>query len=496
MPKHDKLLGELVGKEFGYDNALIAPNRLTTFFEPNIDMSTHLSPRIPLGIPIASAAMDTVAEASMAIVLALEGGIAAVHSNFGPDLEENIAKQLAELKKVKRFRNGFIENPITLSPNDLIAKAAEINMTIPITEDGKSTGKLVGILGKNDFDIQSHRGKKVKDSMNPKPYTLTWEEVQKQTNPLEYAQQKIRESNHSSIPIVGRNGNLRYLVTRSDIRKAIKYPLATMDNKGRLQVLAAIETRMERAMSRMEATAPYVDGFVIDTAHAFFKPVGDLVREAKKRFKDHDIIVGNVSMPNAVKFLIDAGADGVRIGNGPGGGCTTWDIAGPGREQLSAIVDCSEYGKAYAKRKHREVYFNADGGIDYSGSITLALAARADTVTLGSLLAGTTESPGEIMERDGVKYKEYRGMGSREAMKQGGAERYAVADAPVRAPEGGVKPIPYRGDAHPWIKEIVQGVRQGMFKAGCRTIGEMHDYAQLIAANKSEKRNKAGLRKE
>ncbi|MEM4282308.1 MAG: IMP dehydrogenase [Candidatus Woesearchaeota archaeon] len=491
-----KLLGELALKEFGYDDVLVAQNRKTNFLEKEIDLTTYISTNIKLKIPIVSAAMDTVTEHEMAIALALLGGIGVLHYNFGPNLEENISKQLEEAKKVKRFKGGFVENPITLSPNHTIDDAVEIKQrcgisTIPITEDGSSNGKLVGLLTKYDYSPLKHKGQQIKARMMTGKAILKvkLEELERgPKSPLEIANDILLESHKPVLCVVENTGKLVYLVTKSDIEKFERYPLATKDKRKRLSVLAAVETRKERALERMSALKDYVDGFVIDSAHAYFEPVARIIKEAKRKFPEKDIIAGNVSMPNAVRWLVELGIDSVRVGNGPGEGCKTWDVAGTGREQVSAIYYCALELERMRKKTGKRVYLNADGGIKYSGDITVALAAGADTVTLGYLLAGTNEAPGEFDVRGGMRVKEYRGMGSLAAMKKGGALRYSLENSTTRVPEGGVELVKSRGSVFDWLPFLIQGLKQGMFKAGCRTIPELHAYAKLLPANKRDKR--------
>lgn len=490
----NKLLKDLKNREFGYNDALVAQNRRTRFFESDIDLSTHVSRNIKLWIPIVGAAMDTVTEHQMAIALALEGGIGVVHYNWGPtdtpkQLEENIARQLAEVKLVKRYENGFVENPITLSPQHLVDDAARIRRergisAIPITDNGKSNGGLVGLITKDDYSLKVHSGKKIQERMVKKIVTASWDDLRRHPSPLEEANRILLDSHKSVLPVVDRKGNLLYLVTRSDVEKSETYPHATKDSSGRLRVFAAVETRSEKAMLRMEALHKDVDGFVVDTAHAYFDPVFKLLKEAKRKYKDNDHIVGNISSPNAIREFVKARADGIRAGTGPGKGCQSWNL-GPGREQLSAIYECAKAMHKYARSNG--CYLNADGGIEYFGDIVKALTAGADTVTLGSMLGGTDEAPGEFENRGGITKKKYRGMGSAEAMKVGGSARYEGG----RVPEGGVLYIESRGSVHKWVPTIIQGVKQGMFKSGCKSVEELHKYGQLQPAKVQEKREKS-----
>jgi IMP dehydrogenase len=489
-----KLLGQLVGMEFGYNKCLVAPSNKTTFLVNDTDLTTRVSRNITLKIPIVSASMDTVTEHEMAIALALLGGIGVIHYNFGPNLEENIAKQLAQVQLVKRYENGFVEDPITLSPEHLVDDAAGIRKernysTIPITENGQPNGRLVGLITKDDYSMRLHAGMKIRERMITQLVTATWEQLQRSGKaPLDVANALLLDSHKSVLPVVDNEGQLMYLVTRSDVEKSESYPYATKDSNGRLRVLAAVEVIRDRAIPRMEALAPYVDGFVIDTAHGYFDKECLLIQEAKKnpKLEGKDIIGGNVVWPDAVKDLIDAGADGIRIGNGPGKGCKTWDNVGTGREQVSAIADCANFLRTY--KPGEGVYLSADGGIEHPGDITIGIAAGGHTVTLGSMLAGTNEAPGEFETRQGARVKKYRGMGSIEAMQQGGVWRYSDSGVPTKVPEGGVTFVEARGSVLQWIPYLAQALRKGMFNAGCRTVQEMHDNAQLIYADKQEKR--------
>lgn len=283
--KVPKLLGSLAGNEFTFDDCLVAPGRLTRFTEREIDLTTHLTHEIKLHYPLASASMDTVAESEMCIKLALIGAIGALHYNFGPDLDENIRRQKEEAEKVKRYQQGFISNPFTLAPNSLVDEAAAMRIargfgTVPITADGKPNGRLVGMLDEDDYSMRPHRGMPVRDrmvkighrGMSGRYYTkVTWDQLKKHgRNPLDVANDILLESHQSGLPVVDAKGNLKYLVTRTDIEKGENYPNATKDNDGQLRVLAAVETWRDKALKRMEALEKVVDGFVIDSAHGFF----------------------------------------------------------------------------------------------------------------------------------------------------------------------------------------------------------------------------------
>lgn len=486
-----KLHESLQGKEFGFDKCLVAPNNLTDFTEDEINMGGHISEHIKLHVPIKSAAMDTVTNAEAAIKLAEVGLIGTLHFNYGQDLQPNIDRQLEEARKVKRYESGVVVSPITLSSEDLIDKAAQIRerekiSTIPVTENGE----LVGVIGKDDYSMLKHQGQPIKNRMIPFEQLVkaSWEELERTGKALEIANEMLLDSHKSCLPVIDKDRHLKYLVTRTDLEKQLKFPNGTRDEHKRLRVLAAVESHDIRALPRAEALAQYCDGFVIDTAHGYLKFVYDLTKILKEKYPGKAIIAGNVSFPNAVEYLWEAGADCVRIGNGPGGACQTWDATGTGREQVSAIVDCAY--KAHELAKRRPFFINADGGISNSGDIVIALAAGAHTVTLGQILAGTAEAPGDIEKKQGRIVKKYRGMGSAEAMKEGGGYRYNLHGR-RRVPEGGVKYVDFKGPLDEYVPDIVQGMRQGMSKAGCKTVDELHEKAMLIYADKTEKREKS-----
>lgn len=466
----------LAGKEFEYADVLVCPANLTDFLMDQIELRTRFSKRVPLNIPLVSASMDTITEADLAIALALLGGVGVLHYNY-----PSIDAQAADAARVKRYENGFVENPVTVAPEDLVDTVAEIRTSkgisvVPVTENGRANGRLLGIITKDDYSLHLHRGRRVAERMVPfSDLTVgQYDDIIRDKEPLEAANRILLESHKSTLPIVDNKCNLVYLVTRSDIEKNEQFPYAAKDSNKRLRVFAAIESRLDRAEPRMAALAPYVDGFVIDTAHGYFSKIAELLKYAKAKHADHDFVAGNVAVAEAVEHLAAAGADGVRVGTGPGDVCDTWDVTGTGRLQGSAVYECAQAGLAL------DVPINADGGIRYSGDITKALALGAHTVTSGSLLAGTDETPGDFIWQEGRQYKKYRGMGSAEAMQQGSGVRYSVEDVKTRVPEGKVKLVESKGSLSENVGKLIQGLRQGMFKAGCRTIADLHKNAVLV----------------
>jgi IMP dehydrogenase len=416
--------------------------------------------------------MDTVTESAMAIAMALKGGIGVIHKNLNPD------EQAAEVAKVKRFENGFINNPYIIGADALISEVYSIRMekgykALPVTDDGTINGKLVGFISANSYFITRHAQHKVSDRMTPVDNLLTAPEGVS----LEKAQELLEESNHSKLIVVSKTGKVVAMVTRRDIEKKRDFPNASLDSEGRLLCAAAVgpaKNMEERVQKIVEAG---VDVIVVDTAHGHSKGVGDTIKYVRKNYPKITIVGGNIATPEAVKFLAECGADAVKVGIGPGSICTTRVVTGIGAPQLSAIMECVQEAKKLGVR------VIADGGIKLSGDVAKAISAGADAVMLGSLLAGTEESPGEIIYAEGRTYKSYRGMGSLGAMKEGGKERYGqanVKDDQKFVPEGIEGRILFKGSVQGEIYQLVGGLKSSMGYQGAKNIEELHEKAKFV----------------
>ncbi|HOV74950.1 MAG TPA: IMP dehydrogenase [Candidatus Hydrogenedentes bacterium] len=455
-----------------FDDVLLRPAR-SSVLPRDVDVSSRFTRRIRLNIPLVSAAMDTVTEARLAIAIAQEGGIGVIHKNLA------IRDQAAEVDRVKRSQSGIITDPITLSPHQSVREAEELMgryhvSGVPITD---KNGKLVGILTNRDLRFLVD-------------FSVPIEQVMTRTNlvtalpgtTLEEAKRLLHEHRIEKLPIVTDDGTLVGLITIKDINKARDFPRSCKDADGRLRVAAAIgtgEAELERAQALVEA---HVDVLVVDTAHGHQDMALDTVRMVKHAFPDVDVVAGNIVTPEAAMDLIEAGADAVKVGVGPGSICTTRVVAGAGVPQFTAILDVAE---AAAKK---DVPVIADGGIKYSGDITKAIAAGADTVMIGSLFAGTEESPGDTILYEGRTYKVHRGMGSLKAMQRGGKARYMQFDIEQAAklvPEGVEARVPYRGSLAEYVHQLVGGLRAGMGYCGCRNIHELQTRTQFVRVTAS-----------
>src|SRR5213596_2642127 len=400
-------VGDQIQTALTFDDILLVPQHSTVL--PNqVDVSTRLTRKIRLNVPLVSAAMDTVTESRLAIALAQQGGIGIIHRNMSID------KQAAEVDKVKRSESGMIVDPITMSPNDKIEDAVKLMAHykisgVPITEDGR----LVGILTNRDLRFETRFHLPIREVMT-KENLVT---VAVGTT-LEEAQRLLHKHRIEKLLVVDKNQNLKGLITVKDITKKIKYPLAAKDNQGRLRVGAAIGATGDYLERMAELVRAKVDVIVLDTAHGHSSRVLRAVKEVKSRFSDMDVIAGNVATEEATRDLVSAGVDAVKVGMGPGSICTTRVISGVGMPQITAILAC-------ARAAHEaNIPLIADGGIKFSGDVTKALAAGADSVMIGSLFAGADESPGETILYQGRTYKSYRGMGSLGAMQAGSGDRY------------------------------------------------------------------------
>lgn len=448
-----------------FDDVVLVPRR-SNIVPSEVDPSTQLTRNIRINIPILSAAMDTVTEGRLAIAIAREGGIGIIHRALSPDM------QASEVDKVKKSESGMILSPITISPDHTIRDAHHLMSTyrisgIPVTKEGK----LVGILTNRDLRFENRLDLKVSQVMT-KNNLITAPEG----TGLEKAQAILHEHRIEKLPVVNDQFELKGLITIKDIQKKIKYPFACKDAHGRLRVGAAVgvgadvEERLERL------TKVGIDIIVVDTAHGHSQSVLDRVKDIKSRYPDLDVVAGNVATPEATLDLIKAGADAIKVGVGPGSICTTRIVSGAGIPQLTAVADC-----AFIAKEH-QVPLIADGGIKFSGDLTKALAAGASSVMIGSLFAGTEESPGETVLYQGRTYKEYRGMGSLGAMERGGKDRYFQEgrESSKLVPEGIEARVPYKGNLAVMVYQLVGGLKAGMGYCGCRTIPELQQDAHFI----------------
>lgn len=446
-----------------FDDVLLIPAE-SEVLPRDVDISTNLTRKIKLNIPLMSAGMDTVTESRMAIAMAREGGIGVIHKNM------SIERQAMEVDRVKRSEHGIIVNPIYLSPDhkvkDALALMERYHISgVPITVEGK----LVGILTNRDLRFEGNPERIIsevmtKDNLVTAPVGTS----------LEEAKEILQRHKIEKLPIVDDDYNLKGLITIKDIEKARQYPNAAKDSHGRLRVAAAVGTGAD-TMERVEALVKAgVDAIVVDTAHGHSKGVLNTVRSIKGKYPDVDLIAGNVATKEATEALIKAGADAIKVGIGPGSICTTRVIAGIGVPQITAVYDSATIARKYG------VPIIADGGIKYSGDITKAIAAGADVVMIGSLLAGTEESPGEIEIYQGRSFKVYRGMGSLASMKQGSKDRYFQEDAKKLVPEGIEGRVPYKGSLAETVFQLVGGLRAGMGYCGTRTIKDLQENGRFI----------------
>lgn len=450
-----------------FDDLLLVPQK-SEILPRDTDVSTQLTRSLKLNIPLLSAAMDTVTEHRTAIRMAQEGGIGIIHKNMTPEI------QAREVIKVKKSESGMIVDPITLPPDRPVGEAIRLMREhgisgVPITE-GK---RLVGILTGRDLRFVREMHKSVRELMTPKERLIT----ARAGITLEAAKDLLQTHRIEKLPVVDGDFNLIGLITIKDIKKAEQFPHSSRDRQGRLLAGAAVgvgEKDRERIEALVEAE---VDVIIVDTAHGHSQGVLERTRELKKRHPEVQVIAGNIATAEAARDLIHAGADAVKVGMGGGSICTTRIVAGIGVPQMSAIFDCAR------ETKKNGVPLIADGGIKYSGDIVKALAGGADSVMIGSLLAGTDESPGEIILYQGRTYKAYRGMGSLGAMQEGSADRYfqsAADPASKLVPEGIEGRVPSRGSLSDHIFQLVGGLRAGMGYCGCRSIAELQKKAQFI----------------
>ncbi|NIP42415.1 MAG: IMP dehydrogenase [candidate division Zixibacteria bacterium] len=449
---------KIIGTALTFDDILLVPAH-SKVLPKEADVSTRLVRDITLNIPVVASAMDTVCEAELAIALARQGGLGFIHKNMSAE------QQAVEVDKVKRSESGMIVNPITLSPDEPIGKALEFMERfsisgIPITENNK----LVGIITNRDLRFHRNLNLKISDVMT-KDNLIT---VPPDTD-MERAKDLLHENRIEKLPIVDEEGYLKGMITVKDIMKKIMYPNACKDDKGRLRVGAAVGVSGDMLGRARLLVDSEVDVLVIDSSHGHHEGVLNAVRKIKKNFPDVALVAGNVAMEAGAEALIKAGAECVKVGIGPGSICTTRVVTGAGVPQATAIMNCAK-----ACQKH-DIPLIADGGVKYSGDITKAIACGADCVMIGSLFAGTKESPGEIVLYDGRSYKVYRGMGSIEAMRQGSGDRYFQHNEDIKklVPEGIEGRVPYKGELAETIYQLIGGLRAGMGVCGTKTIADL-----------------------
>ena len=465
-------MGTIIGEGITFDDVLLVP--AYSEVTPNmVDLSTYLTKKVKLNIPMMSASMDTVTEHRMAIAMARQGGIGIIHKNM------SIEAQADEVDKVKRSENGVITDPFSLSPEHTLQDAdnlmAKFRISgVPITEGTK----LVGIITNRDLKFETDFSKKIKESMTSEGLITAPEGIT-----LEEAKAILAKARKEKLPIVDKDNNLKGLITIKDIEKQIKYPLSAKDAQGRLLCGAGvgITTNM---MDRVDALVKaHVDVIVVDSAHGHSKNILEAVKNIKKTYPDLQVIAGNVATGEAVKALIEAGADAVKIGIGPGSICTTRVVAGIGVPQITAIMD------AYKVAKEYNIPIIADGGIKYSGDMTKAIAAGANVCMMGSIFAGCDESPGTFELYQGRKYKVYRGMGSLAAMENGSKDRYFQEDAKKLVPEGVEGRVAYKGSVEDTVFQLIGGLRSGMGYCGApniETFKETGKFVKISAASLKE----------
>ncbi len=445
-----------------YDDVLLIP-AYSEVLPKTVELTTKFSRNIELKIPFVTAAMDTVTESQMAIAIAREGGIGVIHKNM------SIAEQARQVATVKRAENGMISNPVTINRDAKVKDALNIMAEykiggIPVVDN---ENYLVGIVTNRDLRFEKDMEKQIQEVMTSENIITT-----KQSTDMETAAQILQENKIEKLPVVDENGKLIGLITYKDITKAKDKPMACKDSQGRLRVAAGVGVTAD-TLERMEALVNAgADAIVIDTAHGHSKYVIDKLKEAKQRFPNVDIVVGNVATGAAAKALVEAGADAVKVGIGPGSICTTRVVAGVGVPQLSAVYDVAKALEGTG------VPLIADGGLRYSGDVVKALAAGGYSVMIGSLVAGTEEAPGDTIIFNGRKFKSYRGMGSLEAMENGSKDRYfqgSTTDVKKLVPEGIAARVPYKGTLYEVIYQLTGGLRAGMGYCGAHNIMELHN---------------------
>lgn len=463
---------KIVGEGLTYDDVLLVP-AYSEVLPREVNIQSKFTKNITINVPIVSAAMDTVTESRMAIAMAREGGIGVLHKNM------TIEQQALKVRKVKRAESGMIMDPVTL-PLDSVVRDAKASMRehsiggIPIVDDNK---KLIGIVTNRDLRFEKNDDRPIAEVMTSENLVTVGEGTS-----LQQAEVILQENKIEKLPVVNDKEELIGLITFRDITKLTQKPIANKDQYGRLRVAAAIGVTadaVERAGALVKAG---VDAIIIDTAHGHTKGVVSILKSVKEAYPELDVVVGNIATAEAAKYLVEAGADAVKVGIGPGSICTTRVVAGVGFPQFSAVLEVA------ASLKGTGIPVIADGGIRYTGDIPKALAAGADTVMLGSLLAGTKESPGETIIYEGRKFKSYRGMGSVEAMKQGSKDRYfqdVEDDIKKLVPEGIVGRVPYKGELVESMHQFIGGLRAGMGYCGAKDIEALKNNARFVKITSS-----------
>ncbi len=463
MKRRKEEMAQIVSEGITFDDVLLIPGYSNVI--PNqVDLTTHLTKSIVLNIPMMSAGMDTVTEHRMAIAMARQGGIGIIHKNM------SIEAQAEEVDKVKRSENGVITDPFSLTAEHTLADADNLMgkfriSGVPITEGRK----LVGIITNRDLKFETDMSKKIKECMTSEGLVTAKAGIS-----LEEAKKILAASRKEKLPIVDDDFNLVGLITIKDIEKTIKYPLSAKDSQGRLLCGAGVGITANVLDRVKELVSAKVDVIVLDSAHGHSENVLRCLRMIREAFPDIQIIAGNIATGEACKALIEAGADAVKVGIGPGSICTTRIVAGIGVPQISAIMDCYEVAKEYG------IPIIADGGIKFSGDMTKALAAGADVCMMGSIFAGCDESPGQFELFQGRKYKVYRGMGSIAAMENGSKDRYFQSDAKKLVPEGVEGRVAYKGTVEDTVFQLVGGMRSGMGYCGAHNIEELKENSKFV----------------
>lgn len=458
------MVNKIVKEGLTFDDVLLIP-AASDVLPADIDVTTSLTKNIKLNIPLISSAMDTVTEANMAIAMAREGGLGIIHKNM------SIHRQASEVDKVKRSEHGVIVDPFYLGPDNTLFDADKLMgkykiSGVPIVDENR---KLVGILTNRDLRFETNFGKKIGEVMTKENLIVAPEG----TDLLE-AQEILRRHKIEKLPIVDKDGILKGLITIKDIEKSVRFPNSARDTSGRLLVGAAIGATadvLERTRALVEAK---VDCVVLDSAHGHSKNILNAISKVKNAFPDLDLIAGNIATGSGAKAMIEAGADAIKVGIGPGSICTTRVVAGIGVPQVTAIMD------AYEEAQKFGVGVIADGGIKYSGDLVKAIASGADVVMIGSLLAGCEESPGESEIYQGRRFKVYRGMGSLAAMQDGSKDRYFQENNKKLVPEGVEGRVPYKGAASETIYQLIGGLRSGMGYCGAPTVQALKENGQFI----------------
>ncbi|MCI9427584.1 MAG: IMP dehydrogenase [Eubacterium sp.] len=458
-------MGTIIGEGFTFDDVLLVPQYSEV--TPNmIDLTTYLTKKIKLNIPMMSASMDTVTEHRMAIAMARQGGIGIIHKNMSIDAQAD------EVDKVKRSENGVITDPFSLNPEHTLLDAENLMRKfrisgVPIVETGSK--KLVGIITNRDLKFETDFSKKISESMTSENLITAPTGIS-----LEDAKRILAKARKEKLPLVDENYNLKGLITIKDIEKQIRYPLSAKDDQGRLLCGAGVgitQNMLERVDALVHA---HVDVIVIDSAHGHSRNIIEAVRKVKQTYPDLQVIAGNIATATAAIDLIEAGADAIKVGIGPGSICTTRVVAGIGVPQMTAVMECYDAAKSYG------IPIIADGGIKYSGDMTKALAGGANVCMMGSMFAGCDEAPGTFELYQGRKYKVYRGMGSIAAMENGSKDRYFQEDAKKLVPEGVEGRVAYKGSVEDTIFQLIGGIRSGMGYCGCPTISDLHENAKFV----------------